>query len=208
MQNKQLWLDLMRKFGPTVAAIVIMFFVTRVHADYEDGLDALFKGDYQTAVREFTLAADAGLDIAQYNLAILYYLGRGVEQDMEKAFALTHAAAQQGHLGAQANLASLYIDGSGVASDVNQGIAWFSAAGRGGHADSALTLANMYYDGNPVERDLVLAHSWASMAELYKHDEAAALLSKIERRMAAEEMSQARRLFARWQIEPHSLPAH
>lgn len=208
MQNKQLWLDLMRKFGPIIAAIVIMFFVTRVHADYEDGLDALFKGDYQTAVREFTLAADAGLDLAQYNLAILYYLGRGVEQDMEKAFHLTHAAAQQGHLGAQANLASLYLDGTGVQTDVQRGIDWFSAAGRGGHADSAVTLANMYYDGNPVERDLVLAHSWASMAALYKHEEAASLLSKIESRMAAEEKSQARRLFARWQIEPHTLPAH
>lgn len=208
MQNKQLWLDLMRKFGPTVAAIIIMFFVTCVHADYEEGLDALFKGDYQTAVREFTIAADAGLDLAQYNLAILYYLGQGVEKDMGKAFELTQAAARQGHLGAQANLASLYLDGSGTEPDIGRGIEWFSAAGRSGHASSAITLANMYYDGEPVARDLVLAHSWASMARLYEHEDAADLLRRIEGRMAADEISQARRLFARWQIEPHTLPSH
>ena len=207
MQNKHLWLDLVKKFGPIIAAIILMFFVTRVHADYEAGLDALFKGDYQTAIREFTIAADAGLDVAQYNLAILYYFGRGVEQDMTRAFELTQAAARQGHLAAQANLASLYLDGSGVASNVDRGIEWFSSAGRSGHADSAVTLANMYFDGNPVEKDLVLAHSWASMAKLYEHEEADALLSKIERRMASEQMSQARRLFARWQIEPSTLPA-
>ncbi len=207
MQNKHLWLDLVKKFGPIIAAIILMFFVTRVHADYEAGLDALFKGDYQTAVREFTTAADAGLDVAQYNLAILYYLGRGVDQDMERAFELTQSAARQGHLGAQANLGSLYLDGTGVESNIDLGIEWFSSAGRSGHADSAVTLANMYFDGSPMERDLVLAHSWASMAKLHEHEEADALLSKIERRMAADQMSQARRLFARWQIEPNTLPS-
>ena len=208
MQNKQLWLDLVKKFGPLIAAIIIMFFVTRVHADYEDGLDALFKGDYQTAVREFTIAADAGLDLAQYNLAILYYFGQGVDQDMARAFELTQAAALQGHLGAQSNLGSLYLTGSGVPTDINRGVEWLSTAGRNGHAESAVSLANMYYEGDALDRDLVLAHSWASMAELNEHNEAADLLKKIERRMDSEQMSQARREFARWQIEPHPLPSH
>ncbi len=207
MQNKQLWLDLMKKFGPILAAIVIMFFVSRVHADYEDGLNAVFKGDYQTALREFTKAAEEGLDVAQFNLANLYYFGRGVDQDLEQAFRWTEAAAQQGHLGAQANLGSLLLDGSGTAKDIEKGMQWIGAAGRGGHVPSTITMAKMYYDGRPIDRDYILAHAWASMAKMYEHEEAPELLSKIERRLSSAEMSQARRLYARWQIEPVSLPS-
>lgn len=207
MQNKQLWLDLMRKFGPILAAIIIMFFVSRVHADYEAGLDAVFKGDYQTALREFTIAAEEGLDVAQFNLANLYYFGRGVDQDLEQAFKWTEAAAQQGHIAAQANLGSLFLDGSGTQRDVDKGMEWIGAAGRGGHAPSTISMAKMYFDGSPVDRDYVMAHVWASMAKLYEHEEAADLLRRIERRMDSDEMSQARRLYARWQIEPVTLPS-
>jgi hypothetical protein len=52
-----------------------------------------------------------------------------------------------------------------------------------------------------VERDLVQAHAWAHMARVNQHDEAAAFISKIEPRLDPQQLSSARRLFARWQIE-------
>lgn len=175
-------------------------------ADYEQGLDAVFRGDYETAFREFTVAAEAGLDVAQYNLAILYFTGQGVDQNLEQAFRWTEAAALQGHLAAQANLGSLYFEGSGVEQDVEAGIAWFSAAGRGGHANSAFALANMYFDGDPVDQDYILAHAWASMALLYEHPEAESFRSDLERRLDADKLSAARRTYARWQIESPTQP--
>lgn len=196
MQYRNPLFVLMFVFGVSNAAL----------ADYEEGLDAVFRGDYQTAFREFTIAAENGLDLAQYNLAILYFTGQGVSQDLEQAFKWTEAAALQGHLAAQANLGSLYIEGSGVSKDVETGIAWFSAAGRGGHANSAFALANMYFDGDPVERDYAMAHAWASMALLHEHPEAEAFRSRVERRLDSEELSAARRTYARWRIEPPALP--
>ena len=77
-------------------------------------MNAAFTGDFDTAFREFSLAAQQGLDLAQYNLAILYFTGQGVDQDYEQAFRWTEAAAVQGHINAQANLASLYLEGTGV----------------------------------------------------------------------------------------------
>jgi len=47
----------------------------------------------------------------------------------------------------------------------------------------------------------VQAHAWASMAIINEHQEGLELRRSIERRMNSEELSQARRLFARWQIE-------
>ena len=58
-------------------------------ADYEAGVNAAFNGDFETALYEFTIAAEEGLDLAQYNLGILYFTGQGVEKDMSEAFRWT-----------------------------------------------------------------------------------------------------------------------
>ena len=108
MRRRQL-IDLIKNFGPILLAIALMFIATLVFADYEDGVNAAFAGDFDTAFIEFSEAAEAGLDLAQYNLGILYFTGQGVDQDLDLAFKWTEAAAHQGHVDAQANLASLYL---------------------------------------------------------------------------------------------------
>ena len=52
------------------------------------------------------------------------------------------------------------------------------------------------------QRDEVLAHVWAAMAAAQEHPEAETLLARIERGLSGQELQQARRLYARWQIEP------
>lgn len=195
-------------------------------ADYEDGVNAAFKGDFETALHEFTVAAEEGLDLAQYNLAILYFTGQGVEQNTAEAFRWTEAAALQGHVAAQFNLGSLYFAGDGVEADPDKAVEMFTSAGRAGHASAALILANMFADGElSVDEeppglftrfsnylsaffsdtqgndDLVLAHAWANLARANESDEADALLATLEGRMSGEELSRARRQFAQWQIE-------
>lgn len=171
------------------------------HADYEAGVNAAFAGDYDTAFQEFSLAASEGLDLAQYNLGILYFTGRGVEQDFEAAFKWTESAALQGHLAAQFNLATLLYEGRGTPRDRDQAVIWFTTAGKAGNADAAMVLAKMYQEGEHVQKDPVLAHAWTSMAVSNDHPDAAALRQILERRMSPEQLSQARRQFATWQID-------
>jgi len=170
-------------------------------ADYEDGVNAAFNGDFDAAFLEFSLAAESGLDLAQYNLGILYFTGQGVNRDLEKAFEWTEAAAQQGHIAAQFNLASLYYEGQGVKRDRDLAVEWFSRAAKGGHPDAAFALAKMYEEGEHVRKNPVMAHAWASMALANEHADAAVLRESLEKRMSSEQMSQARRQFALWQIE-------
>lgn len=170
-------------------------------ADYEDGVDAAFNGDFDTAFREFTASAESGLDLAQYNLGILYFTGQGVGQDYDQAFKWTLAAAEQGHIAAQFNLGFLYFEGQGTDIDFGETISWYSKAARAGHADAAMELATIYQQGISVGVDPVTAHAWASMAINNKHPDAKSLRDDIEDEMNPDQLSQARRLFARWQIE-------
>ena len=170
-------------------------------ADYEDGVEAAFSGDYDTAFKEFTIAAEEGLSLAQYNLGILYFTGQGVEQDFDEAFEWTKRAAEQGHLNAQFNLGSLYLDGQGTQVSVLEGVNWFTQAAKNGHANSAYTLAKMHQEGDFVDSDLVLAHAWAAQSEINEHPEASSLKKEIAQDLSTEEIRQARRIFATWQIE-------
>lgn len=177
-------------------------------ADYEEGVTAAQNGDYATALREFTAAAEAGLDLAQYNLGILYYLGQGVEQNYAEALRWTLAAAEQGHVNAQFNLASLYYYGTGTAADYTQALRWNLAAAEAQHAGAQHSLAKMYELGEGTEVDLVRAHFWASASRYNANAEqdaaaaaeATALLGELSAKMTPEQISEARRTFAEWTI--------
>ncbi|NKB32149.1 MAG: hypothetical protein GKR91_03540 [Pseudomonadales bacterium] len=177
---------------------------TAASGDYEKGVNAAFDGDYETAFREFTIAAEEGLHLAQYNLGILYFTGQGVEQDFDQAFKWTKAAAEQGHINAQVNLGSLYFDGQGTRQNNVLGIDWFKSAARGGHATAAFALAKMYQEGDPMSQDLVEAHTWAAKAANNQHAEGLQLKEEIEVELSPAELSEARRIFAARQLE--SLP--
>ena len=49
--------------------------------DYQDGLDAVNRGDYKTAYKLWLPLAEQGDVEAQYNLGVMYYNGQGVPQD-------------------------------------------------------------------------------------------------------------------------------
>lgn len=180
---------------------VFGIFPLSLFADYEDGVNAAFNGDFETAFYEFTIAAEEGLDLAQYNLGILYFTGQGVEKDLSQAFRWTEAAAQQGHVAAQFNLGSLYYSGDGTPADRDKAVEMFGLSAKAGHPNAALLLATMFAEGDHVNKDVVQAHAWASIAIRNENLDAVAFRESIQSRMNPEELSQARRLFARWQIE-------
>lgn len=68
--------------------LVALFFLSIVsvaHAEYVDGVDALEKGDYAKAYKEFKTAAEQGNPAAQYNLGFMYETKKGVQQNYVEA---------------------------------------------------------------------------------------------------------------------------
>src|SRR5512136_787503 len=75
---------------------------------------ALRVGDVESALRELTFAAKAGNAEAQFRLAALYRIGRGVAPNDAAAFEWMRQAAVNGHVEAQAQLGSFYLQGRGT----------------------------------------------------------------------------------------------
>jgi TPR repeat protein len=184
---------------PTLLCSLVLS--TALHADYEAGVTAAQNGDYATALHEFQEAADAGLDLAQYNMAVLYFTGRGVEQDYTEALRWTTMAAEQGHLNAQFNLGALYYTGTGTAVDLEKSLLWYTRAAEGQHGEAQYNLATMYELGEGTEMDMVRAHFWASASQYNEYAEAPALLQRLAATMTPEQLSEARGTFARWRLE-------
>jgi TPR repeat protein len=166
--------------------------------DYEAGITAAQNGNFKTALAEFTAAAEQGLDLAQYNLGVLYYSGLGVKADHEKAYEWTKKAAEQGHLTAQFNLGTLYFNGHGTRRNREEAFQWYSVAAQQDHAEAQYNLATLYGDGTGVEKDLVKAHFWANVSRENEFDGAAELQQGIAALMTPEIKAQAEREFIEW----------
>ena len=73
-------------------------------ADFQKGLDAVQRGDYTTALREWKPLAEQGVAFAQYNLGVMYANGQGVPQNYKTAVKWYRLAAEQGDADAQIKL--------------------------------------------------------------------------------------------------------
>ena len=71
--------------------------------DYHKGWDELYRGEYTTALKSFTLSAEQGNAYAQYSLGYLYEKGWGVPQDNVRAFMWYNISASQGYKYATTN---------------------------------------------------------------------------------------------------------
>ena len=83
-------------------------------ADLQKGLTAYQRGDYATALREWTPLAILRNAAAQFNLGVMHEKGQGVPQNDKTALKWYRLAAEQGNAAAQFNLGVMYNEGEGV----------------------------------------------------------------------------------------------
>ncbi|MBF0353424.1 MAG: SEL1-like repeat protein [SAR324 cluster bacterium] len=92
-------------------------------------------GDYQIpeTITKLIEQAEQGIPNAQYNLGLSYAKGKGIPQDMNKAFEWFSKAATQGQAQAMYNLGVLYIQGEGTPINAKLGYEWIDRAASKGH---------------------------------------------------------------------------
>jgi uncharacterized protein len=129
-------------------------------ADFQKGLEAAERGDYATALREWTPLAKQGDADAQINLGLIYDKGHGVQQDYKAAAKWYRLAAEQEDADAQNNLGVRYSKGQGVTQDHKTAVKWFRLAAEQGDAKAQNNLGVMYDHGQGVLQDNVLAYMW------------------------------------------------
>ncbi len=146
-----------------IILMVIFLFVSVVQAaDYQKGLEAAQKGDFETVYKEWLPLAEQGDVRAQYNIGIMFENGRGVTKNIKKAFLWYEKAANQGHEYAQNNLGNMYYDGVGVKQDIKQAFFWYHKSASQGYAYAQYNLGDMYDRGIGVIEDDKLSIQWYS----------------------------------------------
>ena len=104
------------------------------------------------AVEWYSKAADQGHAQSQYQLAVLFSLGIGVETNKERAAFLMRLAASQGYPNAQYALGAMYAAGDGVAKDRDEAARWYAKAAEGGQERADRALEYISFSGNPLPR--------------------------------------------------------
>lgn len=112
--------------GLILAGIVFGLALNPASADTDAGLAYMKDGDYVKAMAELIPAAEGGDVRAQTNLGSIYYYGKGISVNFDKAFRWYHAAALQGDLDAQIGLAIMYIKSQGVQGDFAIAYMWLT----------------------------------------------------------------------------------
>ena len=121
-------------------------FVVGCSDDFQRGVEAYNKGDYATALKEWTPLADLGNVKAQYNLGLMYDMGKGVLQDYKEAVRWYQLAAEQGYSSAQHNLGLLYFNGQGISQDHQEAVKWITLSADQGEVESQKNLGIIYRD--------------------------------------------------------------
>jgi len=71
--------------------------------------DALAHGDFKKALKLLNQEIKTGDATAEYNLALMYYRGDGVEQNLTKSAELLESSAQKGYKRAIENVGRIYM---------------------------------------------------------------------------------------------------
>ena len=108
------------------AVMLSSVFIFSVQAkDYNDGFLAAEGGDFNSAVQQWGPLAEQGHPIAQFNLALLYHSGLGVDLDEAKAVSWYKKSASNGYYKAQEYLAVGYREGwCGLPKDSKKASYW------------------------------------------------------------------------------------
>ena len=100
-----------------ILILLLINLLSPAYADFQDGYEAYYRGDYKTAFSNMEPLAKQGDAIAQFIVGELYQRGLGVRQNYDQAIKWYKKSANQGDVDAQYNLGKLYQHGEGVKKD-------------------------------------------------------------------------------------------
>ena len=131
---------------------------------FQQGVEATTRGDYQTVFKFLLPLAEQGNAEAQLVLGNMYASERGVKQDDVEAVKWYRKAAEQGDAAAQLKLGAMYDTGRGVKQDDFEAVNWYRKAAEQGYAPAQFVLGALYLSGKGVQVNKSLAKEWFGKA--------------------------------------------
>ena len=162
-------------------------------------------GDYAAVLRQAPPLAAEGDARAQSVLGLIYYRGRGIQQNHTEALKWFRRAADQGDVAAQFYLGFMFSEGQGVPQDYAEAAKWFRLAADRGDPQAQYNLGLSYAKGEVGEEpDNVSAYMWFNLAAAHfaasDPRRSAAVTSRdvVANKMTPEEISEAQKLAREW----------
>lgn len=177
-----------------IITVCLSFSLSASAQDFDKGMDALKRHDFETALREWQPLAALGHANAQYQIGTLHEYSRGVPQSDAEAVENYTSAAKQGHAAAQYRLGILYDNGWGVVENDFVAVQWYGMAAESGHDYAQFDLALMYAHGTGAQQDYVQAYMWMSMAIAQGNNHMVKHRVRIAKDMTPAQIARARRL--------------
>ena len=144
------------------------------------------------------LAAEQGNGLAQFNLGLMYYQGKGTIQDYKEAFKWFQKSAEEGSSLGQRSLGKMYIEGNGIAKNYKKGIKWYKKSAEQGNSMSQGLLGMIYLAGDKVDQDLVLAHMYFNIATVKGNENFSEHRYFISKLMTSLQIEKAQKLAREW----------
>jgi ankyrin repeat protein len=109
-------------------------------AGMEKAKQAIRIKDYRLASELLLGLAEQGNQDAQYQLAIMYKTGRGVEKNILRSSMWLIKGAHQGHVKAQYTLGTFYENGWGIGVSNKDALIWYKKAAQQGHIQAQIKI--------------------------------------------------------------------
>ena len=104
--------------------------------EYDLAMKYLSEQNFKAALKPLQVAAENNISNAQYNLALMYYQGDGVKQDIKKSAEWLEKAAKNGHERAIANIGRIYMQ----LMDFNKARYWLEINAKNGDKEAEMLL--------------------------------------------------------------------
>jgi len=178
----------------------IMFLIISACAAIELTVDPskVKQAEDEATANELRKSAEGGDAAAQNKLGLLYYEGKGVPQNYQRAKQWFEEGAKQGHARAQTNLGTLYLQGEGAPQSDQMALFWLSQAAEQRDALAFARLGLMYARGRGVLRDSIQAHMWYNLSAAYGDNRSVEARDALAQRMTPAQIAEAQRLAREW----------
>ena len=114
--------------------------------DFDRALDAVNKGDYETARKLWQPLADQGNSLAEYNIGYMNYHGHGGAKNYKEAIKWYTVSALHGNNVARYTLGVIYESGNVIEKDYKLAEAWYQLAAEEGYGKAQFNLGMLYLD--------------------------------------------------------------
>ncbi len=151
-------------FSSLLLVSVFLLASFKVHADFQEAVEAYELGNYKRALQNFVPLAQRGNAKALFNIGFMIESGKGVPANPTLAIKWYKRAYKLKHRNAPFNIALIYYNDSKGKQDYVKAMEWYKKAAALGNGAALVNIGQMYFFGKGGKKNKIKAYAWYTVA--------------------------------------------